>query len=685
MWHQGFVQKGFDKDGRPVYDEPWKVTKEVTISPGGLAAVDFPAQIGEEGSMYRHIYVPVDNSEHSSRAIDLAVELGKAFGARLTGCHVYAARLHDYRFKQMEYTLPEEYKDETELERQRKIHDSLIAMGLQLISDSYLDVMGHKAEAAGLVFERKMFDGKHYRVLIEDVKRSDYDLVIIGALGMGVVKDSQLGSVTERFIRKVTTDTLVVKNPDPLSAQTDAIVVGLDGSPQSFNGLKLGVGLAKALHRPVEAVAVYDPYLHYAMFNGLVGVLSEKASKIFRFKEQEQLHEEIIDTGLAKIYQSHLEIGRKLAREEGVDLGITLLDGKCFEKVLQYCRKMRPWLLLLGRVGVHSDENEIDLGSNTENLLRLAPCNVLLTGGKFYPPLDVKAEEIISWTEEAEARMERVPVQVKGVARTALLRYAVEQGHTVITSKVIDEAMAIFMPARMAEKMQILAEDLAVAKLRAQEAPVTAICSICGYTVKGPNPVVRCPVCKAEADKFQLIDRAVVEAIAAREGGVEEEEPLPGIAVKWAADARDGLREVTDAYLRRRAKARIEKYARSKKIPVITRELAYPIIEEAVGRDKLGAGWETLIAKTKFEPAELVADDGGSGQSAEFAWTQEAIARLDRVPAGFMRDMTREEVERLAREKGAETIDLALCEAGIGHARNTMNEVIAGYIRNRKS
>ncbi len=505
--------------------------------------------------MYRHIYVPMDNSDHSNRAIDLAVELGKAFSARLTGCHVYAARLHDYRFKQMEYTLPEEYKDEAELERQRRIHDSLIAMGLQLISDSYLDVLAQKAEAAVLPFERKMFDGKHYKVLIEDAKSSDYDLVIIGALGMGAVKDSQLGSVTERFVRKVTTDTLVVKT-DPLSAPGTraegvggAIVVGLDGSPQSFNGLKLGIALSKALQCPVEAVAVYDPYLHYAMFNSIVGVLSEKASKIFRFKEQEQLHEEIIDTGLAKIYQSHLEIGRKLAVEDGVDLGITLLDGKCFEKILQYCRTKRPWLLILGRVGVHSDENESDLGSNTENLLRLAPCHVLLTGGKFYPPLDVKAEEIISWTEEAEARMGRVPPQVKGVARTALLRYAIEQGHTVITSKVIDEAMAIFMPTRMAERMQILAEDLAVAKLRAENQPATAICSICGYTVKGPNPVVRCPVCKAEADKFQLIDKAVVEALAVQEGGVEEEEPLPGIPVKWAADAREGLREVTDAYL----------------------------------------------------------------------------------------------------------------------------------------
>src|SRR5215475_1780522 len=571
--------------------------------------------------MFRKIYVPVDNSDYSNRAIDLAVELGRACGSTLTGCHVYAARLHDYRFKQMEYTLPEEYRDEHELERQRKIHDSLIAMGLQLVSDSYLEVMRKKTEAAGLPFEPRMMDGKHYKALIEDVQGKDYDLVIMGALGLGAVRDSQLGSVTERFVRKVPVDTLVIRNLDPLEAQQGAIVVGLDGSPQSFYGLKVGIALGKALHRPVHAVAVYDPYLHYAMFNGIVGVLTEQASKVFRFMEQEQLHEEIIDTGLAKIYQSHLEIGRKLAAEDGVDLAITLLDGKCFEKILTFARKEQPWLLILGRVGVHSDEHEVDLGSNTENLLRLAPCNVLVTGGRFYPPLDVKAEEIISWTEEAEARMERVPPQVAGVARTALLRYAIEQGHTVITNKVIDEAMAIFMPTRMAEKMQILAEDVAVARLRTEQAAVTAICSVCGYTVKGPNPVVTCPVCRAGADKFQIVSRDVVESIARQEGGIEEEEALPGVAVKWSADARDALREVTDAYLRRRAKARVEKYARSRKIPVITCALALPIIEDTVGRDKLGAGWDTLLAKTKFEPAAAPAAVEETGSA--FTWTDD--------------------------------------------------------------
>jgi hypothetical protein len=199
---------------------------------------------------------------------------------------------------------------------------------------------------------------------------------------------------------------------------------------------------------------------------------------------------------------------------------------------------------------------------------------------------------------------------------------------------------------------------------------------VCGYTVKGPNPVVTCPVCRATADKFQVVSREVVEAIATQEGGVQEEESLPGVAVKWSADARDALREVTDAYLRRRAKARVEKYARSKRIPVITCALALPLIEDTVGRDKLGAGWDTLLTKTRFEPAETPAPD----QSGAFVWTEDATARLNRVPAGFMRDMTREEVEKVATAKGVAAIDLAVCEEGIGHARQLMNEVIAGYV-----
>ncbi|MGH7393911.1 MAG: carboxypeptidase regulatory-like domain-containing protein, partial [Candidatus Rokuibacteriota bacterium] len=41
MWHEGFRPKGVDKDGRPLYDAPRTVTREVTIAPRGTATVDF--------------------------------------------------------------------------------------------------------------------------------------------------------------------------------------------------------------------------------------------------------------------------------------------------------------------------------------------------------------------------------------------------------------------------------------------------------------------------------------------------------------------------------------------------------------------------------------------------------------------------------------------------------------------
>ena len=86
--------------------------------------------------MYRSIYIPVDNSDYSNTAIDIGVMLARQFGAKVIGSHAYAAKLHDKRFKQMEAGLPEEYHDENELERQRKIHDSLITRGLEIITDS---------------------------------------------------------------------------------------------------------------------------------------------------------------------------------------------------------------------------------------------------------------------------------------------------------------------------------------------------------------------------------------------------------------------------------------------------------------------------------------------------------------------------------------------------------------------
>lgn len=625
--------------------------------------------------MNKSIYVPVDNSDHSNRAVAWSLAMGKAYSAKLVGCHVYAAKLHDYRFRQMEYTLPEEYIDEVELERQRKIHDSLITMGLKLISDSYLDGMSRQCRESNVEFEARMMDGKHHVEILKDIVGSPHDLVVIGALGIGRARDSVIGSVCERVARQSDRDVWVVKHvPEPGEAERDTILVGVDGSPQSFGALMTAIDLARKFDKKVETIAVYDPYLHYSVFNGIVNVLTEQAAKVFRFEEQNQLHEEIIDTGLAQIYQSHLEVAERMANEAGVEIKKTLLDGKPFQKIIDHARKTNPFLIVLGRIGVHSPKDETALGSNVENILRAATCDVLLSTRLEVPTVDVRAEETIRWTPEAEARMKNVPEQVKGIARTGVLRLALEKGHSVITNAVIDEAMDRFMPKSASAATKALAE--AVALERAKSGPVS-MCKSCGVAAT-QSGAVKCTVCGAT--DFEVISPEMIEKIAAAEGGLEEETTYDGRKLRWSEDARKGLWTMKNAYQRRRVKARVEKRARMTKLDTITLEFARQVIEEETGTPLEIQSASAPGASPSAGEARLVArDDKKNPLISTFEWAPDAAARILRVPAGFMRSKTQERIEELARERGASTIVLALVEEGIEIGKKIMAEVIAAY------
>ena len=626
--------------------------------------------------MYKSIYVPVDNSDHSNRAVACSIALGKAFSAKLVGCHVYAAKLHDYRFRQMEYTLPEEYIDEVELERQRKIHDSLITMGLKLISDSYLDGMSRRCGEQNIEFEPRMMDGKHHAEILKDVVGSTHDLVVIGALGIGRARDSVIGSVCERVARQSDRDVWVVKHvPEPGEPERDTILVGIDGSPQSFGALMTAIDLARAFGKKVETIAVYDPYLHYSVFNGIVNVLTEQAAKVFRFEEQNQLHEEIIDTGLAQIYQSHLEVAERMANEAGVEIKKTLLDGKPFQKIVDHARKTNPYLIVLGRIGVHSPKDETALGSNVENILRAAPCDVLLSTRLEVPTLDVRAEETIRWTPEAEARMKNVPEQVKGIARTGVLRLALEKGHSVITNAVIDEAMDRFMPKSASAATKALAE--AVALERAKAGPVS-MCRSCGVAAT-QSGAVKCTVCGAT--DFEVISQEMIEKIAEVEGGLEEETTYDGRKLRWSEESRKGLWTMKNAYQRRRVKARVEKRARMMKLDTITLDFARQVIEEETGTP-LEIQSTATPASAPGEAKLIARDDKKNPLISTFEWAEDATQRILRVPAGFMRNKTQERVEQLARERSAARIDLGIVEEAIEIGKRIMAETIAAYNAN---
>ncbi|MDP6712886.1 MAG: universal stress protein [Nitrospinaceae bacterium] len=674
--------------------------------------------------MFDSIYLPVDNSDYSNVCIDMGLELAQKFGSRIVASHVYAAKMHDVRFRQMESGLPEEYQDETELEKQRSIHDQLITKGMEVITDSYLDVPKDKCKQLNIPFEGKSLEGRNYTELVCDIKESKYDLVVMGALGLGAIKDSLIGTVAERVVRRTQTDTLLVKYIPELHGERSSsgkIVVSVDGSGQSFGGLKTGIELARKLNKPLEIISTFDPYFHYAMFNSLTGVLSREASKVFKFEQQEKLHEDIIDKGLAKIYQAHLEVSRKIVEEEGMECTIRLLDGKVFEKVLQYAREENPYLLILGRIGVHSGP-EMDIGGNAENLMRLVPCNVLLSSRTFKPSIDMQAEESIEWTAEGRERLQKIPGFVRPMATSAILRYALERGHSMITSSVITEAVEKILPAGAMQAMRQIGEkikdegvDLNTEEglktykdemmqahagegedTEASEAPssydngdegkvemgeenvvatedgrnsngaqvanVTFQCKHCHTFME--QDVIKCFVCGAEGESLTPVWKEGFRPEEKEKDSIQKVTTFDDITVQWTQDALDRLEEYPDGHVRRRAQARVEKNARIQNIETISASFLNQVLNDKI-----------VQKNDKNEALNDYMDD--APEQIDYTWSAKAIERLELVPAGFMRENTKNRVLSYAESHNIKEITLQVCEDGIRDSVKMMEEAIA--------
>src|ERR687893_792619 len=553
------------------------------------------------------------------------------------------------------------------MKRQRKIHDQLITKGLEIITDSYIDVLEPLCEKYDVELVRRSLEGKNFKVIVEDVNQNDFDLVVIGAMGMAAVKDTVLGTVTERVVRRLQkADTLIVKDLD--RSPFEHIVVAVDGSAKSLRGLKRAIELAGEFGGTVEAISVFDPYFHYAMFHSIAGVLSTKAQKVFRFKEQEKLHEEIIDSGLAKIYTAHLEIAKKIAADEGVELKTTLLAGKPFEQTLKYVNEVNPTLVVMGRIGYHSDD-EMDIGGNTENMMRYLPANVLITNFEYQAPDILTAEEHMTWTKEALERLDRIPGFVVGMATGAIIRYAIERGYTVITTGVIDEVIKNILPPGAMESMRAIGDQMRAAEAMGEEQPIDSLfkdfdertadkangngnghvtkeeifeagrggfgqsedggdiegvsaevqeeirrsaqgedrfeCDRCRYVAKGKP--ARCPVCGSGPTHFHPVDAEI--ATTSADENLNLSEVYDGRELHWTNEAKALLESLEEWQEKRRVKARVEKSALKKGDTTITREYVEQQYREETGREApevkeaKAGGCPVSHAKEKVEEA----------------------------------------------------------------------------------
>lgn len=607
--------------------------------------------------MYKEVFVPVDNSQHSDWAVDRAIEICQQSEGRITANHVYAARLHDVRFRQLETGLPAQFQTPEEIKRQRKIHDKLIEKGLQLIADSFLDQVGNRAEAAGVSLTRQLLEGINYEEIVRELNRGEgrlpgligfdpnrargydgsdkirtdvqlgadgrivaedegeaaklagtsgrqYDLMVIGAHGLGRQQYSQIGGVVARAVRGIEKDTLIIKDDTPLRG--GRIMVCVDGSSYSYRGMKAALELAQTFGATLHVGSAFDVEYHHIVFHNIKDVLSVQASKVFKFEEQEELHNNIIDKGLLKLCQANIKRAEAMAKEyPGVTMKTQILIGKPFQVILQWAEEIKPSMIVAARHGAHRVDGT-DLGSQAENLVRLSPSNLLLIGTVGIRPEDIPWIEEdgvagLPWAPDAEVRILRVPPFAQGIARRAVEEYVFENSagepNPTVTNKWLDQAIAKLLPTHMQLIMGIgTAEEIALAETKAEEQLRATKVAGSDDDPEPPSSEVetKCPITGAVGSRPRTAADPIV----------------------WTNEAWDRLRGVP-LIARPLARSTVERFARSHEIWRITTRVMDENKQAMIEADEFDA--ETMMTMfTELRARQIRAEaEGGSAISDE--------------------------------------------------------------------
>ncbi len=146
------------------------------------------------------------------------------------------------------------------------------------------------------------------------------------------------------------------------------VLVPLDGSHHSEKSLEYGAKIANESDAKIILMHVYSiPQIlrepsYYPPSDQAVLASAQMASLI----------EGIRDAG-----KKILDKAKRQIDKLGIEAEEVLVEGHVVEEILRVAQEKKPDLIVLGAQG-HSRIKEIFLGSTTENIVRHAPCPVLV-------------------------------------------------------------------------------------------------------------------------------------------------------------------------------------------------------------------------------------------------------------------------------------------------------------------
>lgn len=142
--------------------------------------------------MFKKILVPTDGSEYSRRALNTASGLARVFRSEIELMFVMAP--------------PEAYWDPY-VARSFEISNQEIEQGGEKVLQTTLEGV----EIGDVSLKKKKLQGHPALIILEEVKKENIDLIVMGNRGYGPITGTLMGSVSQRVLQRAECPVMIVK------------------------------------------------------------------------------------------------------------------------------------------------------------------------------------------------------------------------------------------------------------------------------------------------------------------------------------------------------------------------------------------------------------------------------------------------------------------------------------------
>ena len=154
-------------------------------------------------SVFKNILVPVDGSEHSSRAIEYASQIASKFNSKLTLFHAY--------YFTLPITSSPVFPDAPNYGAMTQESIDVLSQKAKKYANQILVQATNLVKGKNVVVKSLLREGRVVPEILKVLETEKVDLIVMGARGISGIKKLLLGSTSEAVVKKANCPVLIVK------------------------------------------------------------------------------------------------------------------------------------------------------------------------------------------------------------------------------------------------------------------------------------------------------------------------------------------------------------------------------------------------------------------------------------------------------------------------------------------